>query len=93
MEEQIKIIKNDKNSISASTPIVNLILIIRGQQVMFDSDLAKLYSVETKVLNQAVKRNLERFPSDFMFQLPNQDFRNLRSQIVASSWGGKRTKL
>ena len=60
---------------------------------MFDSDLAKLYGVKTKILNQAVKRNLERFPSDFMFQLTHHDFRNLRSQIVTSSWGGKRTKL
>ena len=91
MKEQNEIIKNDE--ISTYTPIESLIQIIGGQQVMFDYDLAKLYGVETKVLNQAVKRNLERFPSDFMFQLTHHDFRNLRSQIVTSSWGGKRTKL
>ena len=54
---------------SALMPIENLIHIIRGQQVMLDSDLARLYGVETRVLNQAVKRNIDRFPEDFMFQL------------------------
>ena len=63
---------------------------VRGQRVMLDSDLAALYGVETKVLNQAVKRNLERFPSDFMFVLTRQEFTNLKSQIVTSSWGGRR---
>lgn len=58
---------------------------------MLDQDLAKLYGVETKVLNQVVKRNIERFPEDFMFQLTEEEFRNLRSQIVTSSWGGRRT--
>ena len=57
---------------------------------MFDSDLATLYQVQTKVLNQAVKRNLKRFPSDFMFQLTKEEFLNLKSQIVTSSWGGVR---
>ena len=61
------------------------IYLIRGQRVMFDSDLAQLYGVETKVLNQAVKRNLKRFPGDFMFRLTKEEFENLRSQIVASS--------
>ncbi len=65
--------------------------VIRTQKVMLDSDLAKLYAVETKVFNQAVKRNIERFPSDFMFQLTEEEYRNLRSQIVTSSWGGRRT--
>ena len=63
---------------------------IRNQKVMLDRDLARLYEVETKVLVQAVKRNLERFPSDFMFQLTKDEFQNLRSQIVTSSWGGRR---
>ena len=67
-----------------------LIRVIRGQQVMLDSDLAELYGVETKVLNQAVKRNIERFPEDFMFQLSRHEFNNLKSQIVTSSWGGVR---
>lgn len=63
---------------------------IRGQRVMLDRDLAELYQVETKVLNQAVKRNIKRFPADFMFQLTSQEFANLRSQFVTSSWGGTR---
>ena len=58
---------------------------------MLDMDLAELYDVETKALNQAVKRNVLRFPEDFMFQLSAQEFENLRSQIVTSSWGGRRT--
>ena len=70
---------------SALMPIENLIHIIRGQQVMLDSDLARLYGVETRVLNQAVKRNIDRFPEDFMFQLTKEDVGNLKSQIVTSS--------
>ena len=67
------------------------ILILRGQKVMLDSDLANLYDVETKVLIQAVKRNRDRFPEDFMVQLTHGEFENLRSQIVtSSSWGGRR---
>lgn len=64
--------------------IENKILVIRGQQVMLDRDLAELYGVETKVLNQAVKRNIDRFPERFMFQLTNEEFNVLRSQIVTS---------
>ena len=71
--------------------VQNLIYEIRGQKVMLDEDLAKLYQVETKVLNQAVRRNIKRFPVDFMFQLDNKEFANLKSQIVTSSWGGRRT--
>lgn len=66
------------------------ILLIRGERVMLDADLAELYSVETKVLLQAVKRNADRFPDDFMFQLEEAEFENLRSQFVTSSWGGRR---
>jgi hypothetical protein len=65
--------------------IQNKIYFIRGQQVMLDRDLAKLYQVETKVLNQAVKRNIERFPEDFMFQLSKDEFENWKSQIVTSN--------
>ena len=71
--------------------VQNLIYEIRGQQVMLDEDLANLYQVETKVLNQAVKRNIKRFPPDFMFQLDSKEFTNLKSQFVTSSWGGRRT--
>lgn len=70
---------------SALMPIENLIHIIRGQQVMLDSDLARLYGVETRVLNQAVKRNIDRFPEDFMFQLTKEDAGNLMSQIATLS--------
>ena len=63
------------------------IYLIRGSKVMLDSDLADLYEVPTKVLNQAVRRNLDRFPADFMFQLSEKELENLRSQIVTSSLG------
>ena len=63
---------------------------IRGQQVMFDFDLAALYQVETRILNQSVKRNIKRFPEDFMFQLTVEEWQNLKSQFVISSWGGVR---
>jgi len=58
---------------------------IRGQKVMIDRDLAEMYQVETKVLNQSVKRNIERFPEDFMFQLSDEEFQNWKSQIVTSN--------
>ena len=67
-----------------------MIRVIRGQQVMIDRDLALLYGTETRVLNQAVKRNIERFPDDFMFQLSKEDVEILKSQNVTSSWGGDR---
>jgi len=67
------------------------IYLIRGKQVMLDRDLAELYDVETKRLNEQVKRNLNRFPDDFMFKLNKEEFNNLRSQIATSSWGGRRT--
>ena len=63
---------------------------IRGQKVMLDSDLARLYQVETRVLNQAIKRNIDRFPLDFMFKLEKSEFENLKSHFVTSSWGGIR---
>jgi hypothetical protein len=67
------------------------IRVLRGEHVLLDADLAVLYGVETKVLVQAVKRNLERFPDDFMFQLTREEHEILRSQSVTSSWGGRRT--
>jgi len=66
------------------------IYLIRGHKIMLSIDLAELYGVEPRILNQAVKRNSERFPVDFMFQLTNQEVNNLKSQIVISSWGGTR---
>ena len=73
--------------------IKNLIYAIRGQQVMLDSDLAELYQVETKVFNQAVKRNMERFPKEFCFQLTREEYNSLRSQIVTSKGKGGRRYL
>jgi hypothetical protein len=69
--------------------VANRIRIVRGHRVMLDSDLADLYGVPTKALNQAVKRNLERFPADFMFQLTVEEFENWRSQIVTSNPGAR----
>ena len=66
------------------------IYLIRDKKVILDRDLAQLYNVETKVLKQAVRRNIDRFPDDFMFELSNEEFTILRSQIVTSSWGGAR---
>src|SRR5665811_240024 len=70
--------------------IMSKIYLIRGQKVMLDSDLAELYGVETRRLNEQVKRNIDRFPEDFMFQLMEPEFENLKSQIATSSWGGRR---
>jgi regulator of replication initiation timing len=70
--------------------IINKIYLIREQKVMLDNDLAKLYGVETKYLKRQVRRNILRFPDDFMFELTEQEFTNLRSQFGTSSWGGTR---
>ncbi len=70
--------------------IVNKIYIIRGQKVMLDKDLAELYNVLTGNLNKAVKRNINRFPEDFMFQLTEAEYQNLIFQIGTSRWGGTR---
>ena len=70
--------------------VVSKISVVRGQRVMFAQDLAELPGVETRVLMQAVQRNIDRFPRDFLFQLTDQEFTNLKSQFVTSSWGGIR---
>ena len=86
----------DKNLVIVDNiEIQNMIYSVRGKQVMLDSDLAQLYHVETKVFNQAVKRNINRFPEHFRFQLTESEFKNLRSQIVTSrendsTHGGRR---
>jgi hypothetical protein len=92
--------KNIKTLIIPDERVLNKIYLIRAQKIMLDLDLADLYEVETKVLNQAVKRNKDRFPEDFMFQLTADEWKkmlssqegagNLKSQIVTSSWGGRR---
>jgi len=66
------------------------IFLIRNQKVMIDRDIAELYGVETRRLNEQVKRNIKRFPEDFMFQLTREEFNDLKSQIATSSWGGVR---
>lgn len=71
--------------------IEKAILLLRGEKVMLDADLAGLYGVQTRVLVQAVKRNLDRFPADFMFQLTPDELADLRSQsVISSQWGGRR---
>ncbi len=70
--------------------IQNKIIVIRNQPVLLDKDLAEMYGVETRALKQAVKRNIDRFPIDFMFQLSDEEMQNLTSQFVMSSWGGNR---
>ena len=70
--------------------IVSKILLVRSEKVLLDKDLAELYGVETKQLKRAVRRNINRFPKDFMFQLTEKEFDSLRSQFGTSSWGGTR---
>ena len=77
--------EQESTSIIPAERIIHSILQIRGRKVILDSDLAALYDVETRVLNQAVKRNIERFPVDFMFRLNKHEFDNLKSQSVTSN--------
>jgi len=84
---------DELKSVISVKKIENRIFAVRGHRVMLDFDLAELYGVQTKSLKQTVRRNIDRFPSDFMFILTYQEFANLRSQIVTSSsrqWGGTR---
>ncbi len=80
---------NKKLKINESL-VISKIYLLRGQKVMIDEDLAQMYGVQTRRLNEQVKRNLERFPGDFMFQLTDGEFENLKSQFATSSWGGRR---
>jgi len=70
--------------------IVERIYIIRGQKAMLDKDLAEMYGVEVKRLNEAIRRNISRFPDDFMFQVTKDEWENLKTQFATSSWGGVR---
>lgn len=78
------------NSLIPIEIIENKIYVIRGQKVMIDSDLSQMYGVETGALNRAVKRNIDRFPEEFMFQLNSEEWENLKCQFGISSWGGRR---
>jgi hypothetical protein len=82
--------KKELQLLVAEQKILNRIYVIRGEKVMLDQDLAEMYGVETKRLNEQVKRNIKRFPKDFMFTLTDKEYENLKSQIAASSWGGRR---
>ena len=79
-----------ENRVIPVDQIEKIIFLMCGQKVMLSPHLAELYNIEPRVLVQAVKRNIDRFPGDFMFQLSNDEFANLKSQIVTSSWGGPR---
>jgi hypothetical protein len=81
--------KNQLKSLVPAERIEQSILVIRGHKVLLDADLAAFYGVETRVLNQAVKRNRARFPADFMFQLSNEELENWRSQFVRSNRSAK----
>ena len=86
MAKKNDIAKVETAAIQSVEQIESLILTIRGKQVILDRDLARLYSVETRVLNQAVQRNIERFPEDFMFRLTKEEFENWKSQFVISNY-------
>ena len=79
-----------KSGIVPAAFIEQRIYFLRGEKIMLSTDLARLYHVVPRVLVQAVKRNIDRFPKDFMFQLTKEEFQNLKSQFVISSWGGLR---
>jgi hypothetical protein len=84
-----------KNKGSTLLPIEHIarsILILRRQRVLLDSDLAALYGVETRRLNEQVRRNRSRFPADFIFELADEELANLKSQFATSSWGGRRKR-
>jgi hypothetical protein len=87
------------NEMNERMPIIPLeriersILLVRGHKVILSMNLAELYGIKPKALVQAVKRNIDRFPDDFMFQLTREEFRNLKSQFVTSSWGGLRRAI
>jgi len=82
--------KKDLQVLVVEQKILNRIYIVRGQKVMIDEDLAEMYKVETRRLNEQVKRNINRFPKDFMFTLTPKEYENLKSQNATSSWGGRR---
>ena len=84
---------SNRMAANLATRVEARILVLRGQRVMLSPQLAELYGVQPKVLVQAVKRNAARFPEDFMFQLSRDEFGNLKSQFVTSSWGGLRRAL
>lgn len=93
MAKKNEIAKVESASIQPLENIENLIHVIRGKQVMLDVDLARLYGVETKRLNEQVKRNIERFPENFMFQLNKEDFENWKSHFAISNSDSSRSQI
>ncbi len=93
MAKKNEIVKAEQTSLQPLENIENLIHVIRGKQVMLDRDLARLYGVETGRLNEQVKRNIERFPKDFMFQLSKEEFENWKSQFVISNGDSSRSQI
>ncbi len=83
--------KKELLALVAEQKILNRIYFLRGQKIMLDEDLAEMYKVETRRLNEQVKRNAGRFPKDFMFTITAKDYENLKSQNATSSWGGRRS--
>lgn len=82
--------KKELQTLVMEQKILNRIYVVRGQKIMLDEDLAAMYKVETKRLNEQVKRNINRFPKDFMFTLTQKEYENLKSQNATSTWGGRR---
>jgi phage regulator Rha-like protein len=82
--------KTELQTLIIEQKIINKIYVARGLSIMFDFDLAEMYGVDTKQLKRQVRRNIDRFPKDFMFVLKKKEFENLRSQFGTSSWGGSR---
>ncbi len=82
--------KKELQALVAEQKILNRIYVVRGQKIMIDEDLAEMYGVQTRRLNEQVKRNIKRFPKDFMFALTQKEFQNLKSQNATSNWGGRR---
>jgi len=89
MVKKVNAKKTDNQKVIPKDIIIDMIYIIRGHKVMLDSDLADLYGVQTGRLNEQVKRNINRFPKDFMFRLTSQEAENLKSQFAISSWEGE----
>ncbi|WP_287101764.1 ORF6N domain-containing protein, partial [Hydrotalea sp. AMD] len=88
--QKITMAKKELQALVAEQKILNRIYVIRNQKVMLDEDLAEMYGVETRRLNEQVKRNSKRFPKDFMFSLTKKEYENLKSQNATSNWGGRR---
>lgn len=82
--------KKELQALVVEQKILNRIYVVRSQKIMLDNDLAEMYKVETRRLNEQVKRNINRFPKDFMFTLTEKEYNHLKSQNATSSWGGRR---